>query len=300
MRQVARKGILTAVATGSVLASTAGYAYATADAEGAAANSPGVASGNAVSVPVEAPVNVCGNTVDVVGLLNPAYGNQCANHSTHGGGHGGGSSTGGDNGGSNGGSNGPTSGGDNGGSNSPTGGSTDGSTGGSMGGPAGGSTGGGGGGGPQGGSNGPTAGSSASGVSQGSPGVASGNNGQAPVEVPLNACGNSVDVIGLLNPVMGNDCAQHGPAATPPPGADSPTCPPEQQTPPTTEVKGESGTRAPAQPVAQAPAAPVVAQAPQTRLASTGIDGLGIVAPAGLALLIGGGVLYRRGRRTAA
>ena len=46
---------------------------------GAAAGSPGVLSGNTVQVPVHVPVNVCGNTVNVVGLLNPAFGNHCAN-----------------------------------------------------------------------------------------------------------------------------------------------------------------------------------------------------------------------------
>jgi hypothetical protein len=30
-------------------------------------------------VPVHVPVNVCGNTVSVIGLLNPAFGNTCIN-----------------------------------------------------------------------------------------------------------------------------------------------------------------------------------------------------------------------------
>ncbi|WP_232839007.1 chaplin [Streptomyces triticisoli] len=48
-------------------------------AEGAAAGSHGAISGNTIQVPVHAPVNVCGNTVNVVGLLNPAADNHCAN-----------------------------------------------------------------------------------------------------------------------------------------------------------------------------------------------------------------------------
>ncbi|WP_078632308.1 chaplin [Streptomyces resistomycificus] len=48
-------------------------------AQGAAAHSPGVLSGNVVQVPVHIPVNVCGNTVNVIGLLNPAFGNECEN-----------------------------------------------------------------------------------------------------------------------------------------------------------------------------------------------------------------------------
>ena len=42
-------------------------------------NSPGVVSGNATQVPVHVPVNTCGNTVNVIGALNPAFGNACAN-----------------------------------------------------------------------------------------------------------------------------------------------------------------------------------------------------------------------------
>ncbi|MEV0258812.1 chaplin [Streptomyces sp. NPDC050732] len=48
-----------------------------AGAWGKAKNSPGVLSGNVVQVPVDLSVNACGNTVNVVGLLNPAAGNTC-------------------------------------------------------------------------------------------------------------------------------------------------------------------------------------------------------------------------------
>ncbi|GAA2129575.1 chaplin ChpD [Kitasatospora kazusensis] len=50
-----------------------------ASAEGVAAGSPGVLSGNLIQVPVHIPVNLCGNTVNVIGLLNPAFGNACVN-----------------------------------------------------------------------------------------------------------------------------------------------------------------------------------------------------------------------------
>ncbi|MBQ0984340.1 chaplin [Streptomyces sp. F63] len=77
MRHVARKSLITAAAAGGVLAATAGYACADSGAEGGAANSPGVLSGNSVQAPINAPVNVCGTTASVVGLLNPAAGNAC-------------------------------------------------------------------------------------------------------------------------------------------------------------------------------------------------------------------------------
>lgn len=42
--------------------------------------SPGTLSGNKVQVPIHVPINVCGNSVNVIGLLNPSFGNNCANH----------------------------------------------------------------------------------------------------------------------------------------------------------------------------------------------------------------------------
>ncbi|MCX3059441.1 chaplin [Streptomyces beihaiensis] len=68
-----------ALGTGAVVLSGAGLAMADAGAQGAAVGSPGVLSGNLLQVPVHVPVNVCGNTVNVIGLLNPAFGNQCVN-----------------------------------------------------------------------------------------------------------------------------------------------------------------------------------------------------------------------------
>ncbi|WUC97823.1 chaplin [Streptomyces sp. NBC_00525] len=54
-------------------------AFADAGAEGAAVASPGVVSGNTIQVPINIPINLCGNTIDVVGVLNPAFGNTCVN-----------------------------------------------------------------------------------------------------------------------------------------------------------------------------------------------------------------------------
>ncbi|KJS53109.1 hypothetical protein VM98_27325 [Streptomyces rubellomurinus subsp. indigoferus] len=70
-----------AAATGGLVLAAAGAASATggAGAEGVAAGSPGVVSGNQIQVPVHVPLNLCGNTVSVIGVLNPAFGNHCAN-----------------------------------------------------------------------------------------------------------------------------------------------------------------------------------------------------------------------------
>jgi hypothetical protein len=82
MSRISKAAAVTAAA-GAVLAAGAGVAAADAGAQGAAVGSPGVLSGNLVQVPVHVPVNVCGNTIDVIGVLNPAFGNQCANASVH-------------------------------------------------------------------------------------------------------------------------------------------------------------------------------------------------------------------------
>ncbi|MFI0241644.1 chaplin [Streptomyces sp. NPDC016845] len=78
MSRTAKAVVFSAVAA-AAMAGSAGIAAADAGAQGAASNSPGVISGNAVQVPIHIPVNLCGNTVDVIGLLNPAFGNTCVN-----------------------------------------------------------------------------------------------------------------------------------------------------------------------------------------------------------------------------
>ncbi|MFE7135900.1 chaplin [Streptomyces sp. NPDC057638] len=75
MKNLKKAAALTLI-TGSLVAAGAGVASATgAHAGGKAVASPGVASGNVVQVPVSIPVNAVGNTVNVIGLLNPAFGN---------------------------------------------------------------------------------------------------------------------------------------------------------------------------------------------------------------------------------
>lgn len=74
-----KKVVAAAAATGGLVLAGAGLAVADAGAQGAAVHSPGIVSGNVVQVPVHVPVNVCGNTISVIGLLNPAFGNTCVN-----------------------------------------------------------------------------------------------------------------------------------------------------------------------------------------------------------------------------
>ncbi|WP_327359395.1 chaplin [Streptomyces sp. NBC_01304] len=76
MKNLKKAAAVTMVA-GSIVAAGAGVAAATdgANAHGKAVKSPGVASGNLVQAPVHVPVNVVGNTVNVIGALNPTFAN---------------------------------------------------------------------------------------------------------------------------------------------------------------------------------------------------------------------------------
>ncbi|MFC8715739.1 chaplin [Streptomyces sp. NPDC057197] len=163
--------------------------------------------------------------------------------------------------------------------------------------------------------------STADGVSAGSPGVLSGNTIQAPVEVPVNACGNTVDAAAALNPAFGNKCANvsdHTEKPTPPP-SHTPDCDDQgaygEQ--PSSGAYGEEpspgpcSTPPPSTPPATPPATPpstppathhttpppVEHTPPQMAETGSGNTGALIGASAVSAVLIAGGtVLYRRGR----
>ncbi|MFC5027526.1 chaplin [Streptomyces sp. SID13666] len=69
-----------AIAAGTLMVmGGAAPAFADAGAQAEVSHSPGVLSGNSLQVPIHIPVNVCGNTVNVIALLNPAFGNACTN-----------------------------------------------------------------------------------------------------------------------------------------------------------------------------------------------------------------------------
>ncbi|MEV4945030.1 chaplin [Streptomyces sp. NPDC053755] len=68
------------VVAGIVMAmGAASPAFADSEAHGAAVGSPGLLSGNVIQAPIHIPVNACGNSINVIGLINPAFGNACIN-----------------------------------------------------------------------------------------------------------------------------------------------------------------------------------------------------------------------------
>ncbi|MEU8544339.1 chaplin [Streptomyces sp. NPDC048717] len=73
------KAVALSVGAAATLAAATGVATADAGAAGAAVNSPGVISGNTIQVPVDLDLNLCGDTIDIIALLNPAFGTVCVN-----------------------------------------------------------------------------------------------------------------------------------------------------------------------------------------------------------------------------
>lgn len=79
---IAKKAAFAIAVAGIAAGASAGAAAATSDAaaNGATTQSPGVGSGNLVQAPIHVPVNATGNSVNVVGILNPAFANETVNH----------------------------------------------------------------------------------------------------------------------------------------------------------------------------------------------------------------------------
>lgn len=212
MRQSRRNGLIAAVVAGGGLAvaGMGGFAYADAEAGGQAERSPGLLAGNLLQLPVQAPVNACGNTVSVVGVLNSAAGNRCVNaapgrgnqgkpgHQGHPGSRPSDSSH----------------------SSKPGAGNGAGNGG-------------------HGERGGPGRGAVADGRGKDSPGLLSGNGLQLPVEVPVNISGNAVSVVGVGNSSVGNTSVNGRPPVVGKPAQPpvtvrpvTPPAPPAPQTPP--------------------------------------------------------------------
>lgn len=259
-------------------------ALADSSAKGAAEGSPGVLSGNTVQVPVHIPINVCGNTVEVVGVGNAAFGNSCANKSTsrksedasrHGAaGRDAGKEARGPEG---------SAASEAHGSSGTRGSSEERGTSGAH----------------------ESSGASAHGVAKGSPGLGSGNLVQVPVDVPVNVCGNTVDVVAVLNHTFGNKCVNDGPEkghANPPADypdyPDTPESPDAPDTPkapdkPRHQPPGTSRVVPPAKPPTTAVGKPSVTP---PAMAQTGTEGVLAASAASAVLIAGGALLYRRSR----
>jgi hypothetical protein len=76
----AKKAAFAIAAAGMAAGAGAGTALADSNADAIAAKSPGVISGNVIQVPVHIPVNLCGNSINIIAFVNPTIGNVCVNH----------------------------------------------------------------------------------------------------------------------------------------------------------------------------------------------------------------------------
>ncbi|MEV6841799.1 chaplin [Streptomyces sp. NPDC051133] len=74
-----KKMLAVATAACAVVLGGAGLAAADSGAQGSSTGSPGVLSGNTIQIPLHVPVNVCGDSIDIIGLLNPSAANGCVN-----------------------------------------------------------------------------------------------------------------------------------------------------------------------------------------------------------------------------
>ncbi|WP_349361983.1 chaplin [Streptomyces sp. PH10-H1] len=299
------RSLITVAAASSVLAVTGGYAHADSESHSTTSNSPGVVAGNSVAAPVDVSVNLCGNSVDGAAMLNPAFGNNCANESAQAHDHRGGSSGTDDNRG---------------------GGHADSHAGDQYGGQHGDQYGeqywehyGDQGGDEYGDQRGTRHGGHDS--TADSPGVASGNNARVPVEAPVNLCGNSADVVALLNPAFGNNCASEetggnertsppGNGWTPPPVVNHPPGKAGWQTPPAHQTPPLSSGHHTPPPLAEhhipppraehhaapGPVVPVHQELRRAQLAHTGAEDLGTAGAVSAGLLLSGAMLYRRSR----
>ncbi|WP_034268955.1 chaplin [Actinospica robiniae] len=310
MHHSTKRRVVLGMTTGGLLLTGVGMSVAQADAsaEGGAAHSPGLLSGNLVQAPVDAPINVCGNVIDVIGAFDTAAGNHCGNAGAPGGNassaHGAakdspgavsgnlvqapidvpvnicGNSASGvgvgdaafDNTCSNGGGHGSN-------------------------------------------------GASAHGGSHSSPGLGSGNTVQLPISTPLNVCGNSASGVGVGDAAFDNTCSNGGSVRPPSP----PVSPPRTLAPPTcgchptptptsTTPTAPSTPSSPATPTAPwTPSAPATPSAPGKvpptggthgstgptgthggTLAQTGVGTGTVMAPFGAGVLGGGGLLVRK------
>ncbi|MGW8062715.1 chaplin family protein [Streptomyces ziwulingensis] len=269
------RGMVAAAAATSVLSLCGSPALADAQADGVAKKSSGAFSGNVVQVPVNAPVNACGNTVDAAAALNPSFGNKCGPDADEredddsGYGEDDDSGYGEDD------DSGYGEDDDSGyGADDDSGyGADDGSD------------------------------SAAESLTDGSSGIGSGNVVEVPVSAPVNACGNTVNVVGALNPVAGNGCAQGGygddeaTTTTPPPTEDTPPPANEEEPAPADEQETPpSGGEDAPQPAGEESVSPADAGHEAASLPETGSGGLLGAATASAGLIAGGALLYRRNR----
>ncbi|MFF6782276.1 chaplin family protein, partial [Streptomyces sp. NPDC012510] len=146
-------------------------------------------------------------------------------------------------------------------------------------------------------------GSQADGHTGDSPGVASGNHIQVPVHVPVNACGNTVDVIGVGNGTTGDDCGNSGDGGAhehPGGGHQKPPADSEGVSPQQPGKPGDPGGETPGGDTNTPGTQTVTRSGAAAQLAQTGAEvPLGLALSVGAGTLLGGALIYRKARAAA-
>ncbi|MGV9287635.1 chaplin [Streptomyces sp. NPDC003719] len=293
MRQTLSRGVFAAAAATGILSLSGTPALADSIAVGATDDASGLLAGNNVQAPIDVPVNVCGNTIGVLAALNDTHGNTCDNGSR---GDASGSAAGARAEGRTEEAAGIASGnsvqapihvpvnvcGDTVNAvaalNETYGNGCDNGSRGDASAQA---------------SSGSADGARAVGHTEDSYGLLAGNNIQAPIHAPVNLCGINVNALAALNDTYGNACAET--VDWTPPGYGT-----EDETPPTTSVTPPAPSTAPPVREVETPPSVGVEQPGETpQMAETGSEGMLAASVAGGALLVGGAMLYRRGRLAA-
>ncbi|MEU5524060.1 chaplin [Streptomyces sp. NPDC047860] len=231
-----------------------------AHAVGGTKGSPGLGSGNTVQVPIHAPVNACGNTVGGLAVANSAHDNTCANLSDHRADHSSGHHS------------------DKSADHSAGSSSHSKSTSGTS-------------------HTGSRDGAHATGAAKHSPGLLSGNLIQAPIHLPLNACGNTVSLVGLLNDANDNTCVNKTAHENDHRDKDKDKeKDKEKDKDKERDKERDKETPKPHTKVKTPPRPAEDEHGYPPHMAETGSDGLMAASAAGAVLITGGAMLYRRGR----
>jgi LPXTG-motif cell wall-anchored protein len=254
MRRATRNGVIAAAAASGAMAAMTMPAFAEATVADAATGLAGVVSGHDVNLPV----NLCRNTVNVAGVLNPAVGN-CA--------QGGGAVK----------------------AAGPLGGAVARSAGADAKGVGANAS--------SFGANASSVGANAHGSAADVPGLVSGHGVHGPVDLPVNVIGNGANVVGSIGGDDGVHFPGHvptlpdGPVTGPPTGR-TPDAQPQLPEPKTVKPGPAHQVPAPRTVAHHAPAAPQAASS----LAHTGADAAWPALAGSMAMVFGGVILYRRFR----
>jgi hypothetical protein len=73
-----KKALAVAAVTVGIMCTGVGAASANSGTTGSTTNSGGVLSGDVIQIPIDIGTNICGNSINVIGIGNWVFGNACS------------------------------------------------------------------------------------------------------------------------------------------------------------------------------------------------------------------------------